>query len=85
VTNRERFEAWHNEFYGPQSEFNLIRSLDYDDRIGYLDCTVQAQFCAFEGARLSTLKEASDIAEMYDMGTIEGHEIAGLILERGKS
>lgn len=51
--DRSRFETWHNEFYGPQDKFNPIRSLDLhpeETGLGYEDPTVQAQFCAFQGA-----------------------------------
>lgn len=51
--DRARFEKWHNEFYGPQDKYNPIRSLELHDEetgLGYVDTTVQAQFCAFQGA-----------------------------------
>ena len=49
VGEREAFEAWHTDTYGAQSEFNPVRSLEWGD-LGYVDCTVQAQFHAFCGA-----------------------------------
>lgn len=51
--DRALFEAWHNEFYGPQDTYNPIRSLDLhpeETGLGYEDPTVQAQFCSFQGA-----------------------------------
>lgn len=51
--DRARFEKWHSEFYGPQDKYNPIRSLELHGEgtgLGYVDPTVQAQFCAFQGA-----------------------------------
>ena len=48
-----KFENWHNKSYGPQGEFNPVRSLDRwpeNAGLGYQDSTVQAQFFAFCGA-----------------------------------
>lgn len=48
-----RFEAWHDEFYGPQDKFNPIRSTERGDEYGlsYLDPVVAAQFCAYRDAK----------------------------------
>jgi hypothetical protein len=54
--DRALFEAWHNEFYGPQGKYNPIRSLDMhpeETGLGYEDPTVQAQFVSFRGALAS--------------------------------
>lgn len=53
ISERERFEAWHNRFYGPQDKYNPIRSLAWDScgvGLGYDDPIVQAQFVAFCGS-----------------------------------
>jgi hypothetical protein len=48
-----KFEAWHDEAYGPQGKYNPIRSLDRwpeETGLGYQDDTVAAQFFAYCGA-----------------------------------
>ncbi len=59
---RGEFEAWHNEFYGPQGD-KLARSLAYDTfdvGLGYDDPVVQAQFCAFKGGQAARRALAED-------------------------
>jgi hypothetical protein len=85
---RARFEAWHNDFYGPQDYYNPIRSLGYDTGdvgMGYDDPTVQAQFCAFQGAlkqaALASNKAAAEQSAGYKMVPAElADSIIDLIL-----
>lgn len=60
----DKFEKWHNEFYGPQDEYSGIRSLErFSEESGlvdsYIDNTVSAQFTAFKAAQseLAALRE----------------------------
>ncbi|NYH21433.1 hypothetical protein [Paraburkholderia bryophila] len=43
------------------------------------DHPTKSAFEVWQASRAAALEEAADLAEMYDSGTIEGHEIAGLI------
>lgn len=70
--DRVLFEKWHNEFYGPQDRFNPIRSLDLhpdETGLGYEDPTVQAQFCAFQGALASAAAIKEQQSEPIGYGT----------------
>ncbi len=64
---REKFEAWHNDFYGPQDQYNQIRSLRHFDEeigLGYVDPVVQAQFCAFKGGQDTIAEQAKMIEHL---------------------
>ena len=64
---REKFEAWHNDFYGPQDQYNQIRSLRHFDEeigLGYVDPVVQAQFCAFQGGQTTIAEQAKMIEHL---------------------
>jgi hypothetical protein len=63
---RKQFDAWHNRFYGPQSKYNLIRNLDKVEPIGYIDSTVNAQYCAFVGAWKAASEMRQELLEEID-------------------
>lgn len=61
TTVQERFEAWHDRFYGPQDPHNPIRSLARFPEhmgLGYIDSVVQAQEVAFEGGMQAQAEQA---------------------------